>query len=168
MPVLSNFTAGRFNLLYQKIAEARKGKLNYILLAGVALFITGILLMLHNTIKKQLLQAERYEKTVQTMLSLAEKQALTVKVLQVGDPLRAIKERAAKANMPLRIITSEKQQVRLRISETTLTAFMDWAEQLNRATGIQLSQVVLLPAGNRHPVQVEALLVWEVGHDVNV
>lgn len=161
LSMLLNCTAGRLNAFCQKIAETRGVRLKGILLAGAALLSTGTLVMLNNTVQERLSQVERHEKTVQAMSALAKKQALPVKALQVSEPLRAVKESAAKAGVNLAVITSNKQQVRLRISETTLPVFIAWVAQLNHATGIQLSQVTLLPDGSNNTIQVEALLSWE-------
>lgn len=159
--MLLNCNAGRVNAFCQKITEAYGVKLKFILLAGVLLFSAGALVALNNMIQARLLRVEHNEKTVQAMLSLAKKHALTVKTLQVSKPVQAVKESAAKAGINLTLMDSDKPQARLRISETTLPRFTAWVDQLNDATGVQLRQVVLLPTGNSKHIQVEALLVWE-------
>ena len=158
--MLLNFTAGRANAFCQKITEAYDVKLKCILLAGVLLVSAGALVTLNNMMQARRLRIEHNEKTVQAMLSLAKKHALTVKALQVSEPVQAVKERATKAGINLILMESDKQQARLRMSETTLPRFIAWVDQLNDATGVQLSQVVLLPAENSKHIQVEALLVW--------
>lgn len=158
--MLLSCTAGRVNIFCQKITEACGLKLRFILLAGVILFSAGALVALNNMVQARLLRVEHNEKNVQAILSLAKKHALTVKTLQVSEPVQAVKKSAAKAGINFTLMESDKQQVRLHVSETTLPRFTAWVDQLNNATGIQLSQVVLRPAGKNKHVQVEALLVW--------
>ncbi|WP_312240765.1 type II secretion system protein GspM [Pantoea sp.] len=160
LSMLLSCAAGRLNAFYHKMTEIQSSRLKCFLLAGIAILSAGLLVMLNNRIEEKLAQVRHNEKTIQAMLTLAEQHALTVKTLQVSDPLRAMDESARKAGIHFNIITRDKQQVRLSLSEITLPDFIAWTEQLNKATGIQLSQAVLSQGRKQGHIQAEALLSW--------